>query len=362
VRPTDRLDAQTAASATDAGGRQAPPAPPRLLQMVLYGMVAKTVYAAAELGLADLLAEGPRTTAELAELTGAHGPSLRRLLLALAGLGLVTQTGTDGFELADLARPLRTDAPNSIRDLVRMMCGPAVWRSWDELVPSVRTGEPAWDLAHGVTWTEYYARDPEAAAIFNRAMAEHTRDTAPGVLAAADLSRFRTVVDLGGGDGTLISHVLRAHPEVEGVVFDVPTGLATTAAKLAAAGVASRCQVVSGDFFVSVPPGADAYLLKQVLHDWDDERATAILRNVRAAVAPGGRVFVIERAVPEQVTPGDPAEARDLLLDLHMLVATGGRERTEREFERLLEAAGFGLARLTAIPGFDFRVIEGTPA
>ncbi|MCO5996957.1 methyltransferase [Actinoallomurus rhizosphaericola] len=358
---TDQDAATTTAGGT-AAGSSGRPAPARLMQTVMHALAAKTVYAAAELGLADLLDDGPLTTAELAERTGAHGPSLRRLLLALAGMGLVTQTATDRFELAEAGRPLRKDAPDSIRELVRMMCGPAVWRSWDELVPSVRTGEPAWDLAHGVSWIEYYAREPEEAATFNRAMAEHTRDAAPGILAAADLSRFGTVVDVGGGDGTLLSHVLRAHPGVRGVVFDVPTGLAATATTLAEAGVAARCEVVSGDFFVSVPAGADAYLLKQILHDWDDERATAILRNVRAAVPPGGRLFVIERAVPERVTPGDPAEIRDLLLDLHMLVATGGRERTEREFERLLDAAGFEQVRLTALPRFDFRVIEATPA
>jgi O-methyltransferase domain/Dimerisation domain len=355
-------NALTGGRGTGAAGRQAPPAAARIMQVVLQSLAAKSVYAAAELGIADLLAEAPLTTAELAERTGAHGPSLRRLLLALTGLGLVLQTETDRFELAELGRPLRRDAPDSIRDLVRMMCGPEVWQAWNELVPSVRTGDPAWDLAHGVTWIESYARDPDAAAIFNRAMAEHTRDTAPGVIAAADLSRFGTVVDVGGADGTLIAQVLRAHPQLSGVVFDLPTGLAATAGTLADAGVASRCRVVTGDFFVSVPAGADAYLLKQVLHDWDDERATAILRNVRAAVPPHGSVFVIERTVPEQVTPGDAAAIRDLLLDLHMLVATGGRERTEPEFERLLEAAGFEPARLTVLPHLDFRVIEATPA
>jgi hypothetical protein len=159
-----------------------------------------------------------------------------------------------------------------------------------------------------------------------------------------------------------MAHVLRAHPDMEGVVFDVPTGLAAAATTLAAAGVAPRCRVVSGDF-VSVPPGADAYLLKQVLHDWDDKRATAILRNVRVAVPPDGRVLVLERTLPERVIAGDDAEARSLLLDLHMLVATGGQERTEREFHRLLDAAGFELTRLTEpTPRFDYRVIEATPA
>ena len=330
-----------------------------LTRMLLGAMATKCVYAAAELGLADLLAERPLTSAEMAEQIGADGLSLRRLLLALAGMGIVAQIGPDHFELADLGQPLRKDVPGSVSGLMRMMCGPEVWRSWGELVSSVRTGEPGWDLAHGMSWTGFYERNPEAAATFNLAMAEQTRDTAPGILAAADLSRFHSVVNVGGGDGALMAYLLRAHPDMEGVVFDVPRGVAAATATLNAAGVASRCRVVSGNFFVSVPAGADAYLLKQVLHDWNEEQATAILRNVRAAIPRGGRVFILERTLPERITVGDRAGVQSLLLDIHMLVATGGRERTEREYCHLLDAAGFELPRPTEpIPPFGFQVIE----
>ena len=333
------------------------------MTMLLGAMVTKCVYAAAELELADLLAGRPLTSAEMAEQIGADGPSLRRLLLALAGVGIVAQIGPDHFELTDLGQPLRKDAPGSVSGLMRMMCGPEVWRSWGELVSSVRTGEPGWDLAHGMSWTGFYERNPEAAATFNLAMAEQTRDTAPGILAAADLSRFRSVVDVGGGDGTFMAYLLQAHPDMAGVVFDVPAGGAAATATLTAAGVAPRCRVVSGDFFVSVPAGADAYLLKQVLHDWNEEQATAILRNVRAAIPPGGRVFVLERTLPERVTAGNSAGVPSLLLDIHMLVATGGQERTEREYRRLLDDAGFELTRSTEpIPPFGFQVIEAGPA
>ncbi|OPC82525.1 hypothetical protein B4N89_17695 [Embleya scabrispora] len=352
---------RSAADAVGGDGRKPPPSA-RLSAMIVQVLAGKAVHAAAELGIPDLLAGGPRSSAELAERIGAHGPSLHRLLLALAGMGVLTPVGADRFELAELGQPLRTDAPDSIRGLMRMMCGPEVWRSWGELVAGVRTGEPPWELAHGMGWTEYYAAHPDAAETFNLAMAEHTRDVAPEALAAADLGRFRTVVDLGGGDGTLLAHVLRAHPEVEGVVFDVPTGLAATADTLAAAGVAARARVVSGDFFAAVPSGCDAYLLKQILHDWDDKEAGAILRNIRAVIPPAGRLFLLERALPETVTPGSRSEAAALLLDLHMLVATGGRERTEEEFRRLLHATGFATTRITALPRFDFRVIEATPA
>jgi O-methyltransferase domain/Dimerisation domain len=330
------------------------------LQELLFGaMTAKIVYAAAELRLADLLAEGHRTSAELAGRTGAHGPSLRRLLRALAGLGVVTQTGSDRFELTDLGAPLCSGAPDSIHNLVTMLCGPENWRSWGELVASVRTGEPGWNEAYGVSWVEYYGLHADRAANFNHAMAEHTRDAAPGIVAGAELSRFRTLVDVGGGDGTLMVEALHANPGLTGAIVDLPAGLAEARATLDAAGVANRCRLLPGDFFESVPEGADAYLLKQVLHDWDDERAGLILSTLRRAMSPDSRLLVAERVLSEEV---DPADAPTLLVDMLMLVVTGGRERTEAEFEALFGGAGFELTRLTdALPPFDYRVIEGTP-
>ncbi|MEV3993195.1 methyltransferase [Streptomyces sp. NPDC049837] len=339
----------------------APPPNTRLLMPVLQMMAAKSVHAAAELGLADLLAERPYSSTELAEKTGTHPASLRRLLLALAGLGVVTQTDDDRFELAGLGQPLRRDAPDSVLALVRLGCGPEVWRAWEHLLPSIRTGQPAWELAHGVNWLDFYADNPERAAVFNASQAEHTRDTMPAVLAATDFSRFHTVVDVGGGDGTLMAHVLSSHPQLQGVVFDVPTGLAAAAGRLASAGVADRCRVISGDFFTSVPEGADAYLLKEILHDWEDDEAIAILRTIRAAAPPDGRLLVVERVLPERASPG-PAAAHLYLRDLLMLTVTGGRERTEREFHALFEAAGFVPARATGPLPFGYRVLEATPA
>jgi hypothetical protein len=330
------------------------------LQQVLFGaMAAKIVYAAADLGIADLLAEDPRTSAELAELIGADPPSLRRLLRALAGLEVVAQTGADRFELTEVGRPLCTGAPCSIHALVTMLCGPENWRSWGELVNSVRTGEPGWDQAHGLSWIEFYEQHPDRSANFNRAMAEHTRDAAPGIVAGAELSRFRSLMDVGGGDGTLIAEALRAHPDLTGAILDLPAGLAEAGAKLERAGLASRCRLLSGDFFESVPGGADAYLLKQVLHDWDDERAGLILGNLRRAMRRDSRLLIAERVLPERV---GAADVPTLLVDVLMLVVTGGRERTEAEFERLLARAGFALAGLTEpLPPFEYRVIEGTP-
>jgi hypothetical protein len=303
--------------------------------------------AAAELGVADHLADGPRTTAELAARTHADGPSLRRLLRALAGLGVVAQLDRERFELTEAGRPLIAGAPGSASALLRMLCGPEMLRSWSELVGSVRTGESAWELAHGMPVFAYYAEHPDSAATFNEAMAEHTREAAPGLIAAGDFSRFRTVVDVGGGDGTLLAAILAAEPAVEGILFDQPGALGAPF---------DRCRAVAGDFFTAVPEGADAYLLKQILHDWADEPATAILRSCRRAVGPGARVLIVERMLPERATPDD---VQPLLVDVLMLVATGGRERTEREFRDLLAAADLELLSVSeALPPFAYRVIE----
>jgi DNA-binding CsgD family transcriptional regulator len=333
-----------------------------LVDVILCAMAAKVVHAAAELRIADLLAQGVQTTEELAERTGTHAPSLRRLLRALAGLGVLTQTGPERFELAQLGQQLRADVPGSVRELVRMRLGSDTWLSWDELVASVRTGDTGWDRVHGMTLYQVHERRPEQAATFNAAMSQQSRAVAPAILAASDFSRFGAVVDVGGGDGTFLAELLRAHPGMHGVLVDLPAGLDGAAGTLTAAGVADRCQVVPGDFFTSVPGGGDAYVMKQILHNWEDEQAIAILRNCRKAMAPTARLLVLERVLPDLVSRDD-RQVEPLLLDIQMLVVTGGRERTEPEFRGLFEAAGFTLTALTEpLPPHGYRVIEGTPA
>ncbi|MFD0687504.1 methyltransferase [Actinomadura fibrosa] len=328
-----------------------------LLGMAFGYMPAQIVHMAAELGLADALEDGPRSSGELAEEVGAHAPALLRLLRALTALGAVEQRGPDLFALTEEGARLRTGAPDSIRALVGLFCSPDVWRSWGDMAETLRTGESAWRRVTGMTSFEYFAKNEELSATFNAAMAEHTRAVAPGIIAAHDFERYGTVADLGGGDGTLLAAILRAVPGLRGVLYDLPAGLAAAPATLG--DVADRCDVVPGDFFASVPEGADAYLLKSVLHDWDDGKAAEILRTARRAMRPDARLLVLEQVVPEMFTP----DARGVVMnDLNMLVCTGGRERTAEEFRSLLGSAGFEVVESTGpVAPSGYHVIEARP-
>ena len=329
-----------------------------LLDLAFGYMPAQTLHAAAEIGLADALADGPRPSAELAKETGTHAPSLYRLLRGLTGLGVVEQKERDLFALTAEGQRLRADAPDSVRALIRLFCGPDVWRTWGDMTETLRTGEYAWKRVTGKTSFEYFESDEDLSATFNEAMAEHTRAVAPGIIEAHDFGRYGTVADLGGGDGTLLAAILRSNRGLRGMLFDLPSGL--DAASGALEDVADRAEIVPGDFFEAVPEGAGAYVLKSVVHDWNDENATAILANVRAAMRPDARVLVLEQVMPEIVTP----EARGVVgNDLNMLVSTGGRERTEAEFRDLLEAAGFTAVSLTGpLQPSAYHVIEARPA
>ncbi len=329
---------------------------PSVLELVFGYTAAKMIDVAARLQVADHLAGGQRTTRELAETTGAHEQSLFRLLRGLACFGVVTQTGPDTFVLGPAGGQLRADTPGSIRSMVMLLCADETWRSWGELEYSVRTGQPAWDQVTGVPNFEYLAKHPEQAAVFNAAMAEYTRAAAPGIVGRHDFSRYATIVDVGGGDGSLLAEVLKAAPRTRGTVFDLPAGLDAASRTLAAAGVADRATVTAGDFFTSVPAGADAYLLKSVLHDWDDEKAARILRTCRDAMAPGGAVLAVEPGLPSTVD--NPAVTGVVMSDLNMLVNTGGRERTLDEFRAVFTSAGLTLASVTG-EGTDFCVLEG---
>ncbi|MER7542791.1 methyltransferase [Spirillospora sp. NPDC127506] len=329
-----------------------------LMDLAFGYMPAQMIYVAAEIGLADALAGGPRSSEELADATGTHAPSLHRLLRGLVTLGAVEQKERDLFALTAEGQRLRADAPDSIRALVRLFCGPEVWRTWGDMAETLRTGECAWKRVTGRTSFEYFESDPELSETFNEAMAEHTRAVAPGIIQAHDFSRYGTVADLGGGDGTLLAAILRANRGPRGLLFDLPAGLAAASGVLG--DVADRVEIVPGDFFDAVPGGADAYVLKSVLHDWSDAKAAAILRNVRAAMRPGARLLILEQVMPETVAPEAAGIVRN---DLNMLVSTGGRERTEAGFRDLLDAAGFtGVSFTGPLPPAAYHVIEAEPA
>lgn len=336
------------------------PPPGALLQVITSYTSAQVVHVAVQLGLADLLANGPRSVEDLAAAMGAHGPSLVRLVRALAALGVVAESDGGRIELTALGAPLRADVPDSMRDAVLFLVGEWCWRAWGDLLYSVRTGEPAFDRAFGMSNFEYWEHDAEAGAIHDAYFRAMSRTTNAPIVAAYDFSRFGAVIDVGGSTGALLAAILQAHPGVRGILFDLPHVVAGAAPVLAEAGVADRCTVVGGTFFESVPAGGDAYVLKYVIHDWDDERATTILRRCREATGPGAVLLLIEQVLPERLETGAMAQ-RVARVDLQMLVMTpGGRERTERQFRSLLAGAGFELRAVipTASP---FRFLEAVP-
>jgi hypothetical protein len=336
--------------------QQAPPqidVPPEVApQVVLFQMIAgkfvsRIVYAAAKLGLADLLAEGPQTASDLAAATGTHAPTLQRLLRALASLGVFsTLPGEEPRYAITPVGELLRDRPGSLRGMSLWLSDPRHDRAWDGLFHSLATGQPAFDEVYGMPVFDYFATAPDFAAVFNTAMTSLSTVSHQAVAATYDFSGLHLLVDVGGGHGGLLTGILAANPRLEGIVFDLPQVVEGARHTIAAAGLDGRCRTEAGSFFERVPGGGDGYLLSFILHDWDDARAAAILRNVRAAMRPEGRLLVIEGVVP----PGDePSMSK--LSDLEMLVMTpGGRERTEQEFRDLLASGGFRLNRVVSTP------------
>ena len=330
----------------------------KLTELVTGATISQAVNVAVELRIADLLASGARDLAELARATSSHAPSLLRLLRALASVELCTERADGSFELSPTGTLLCADAPDSLRSWI-LWCGRYQWPLWGSLLYSVKTGERARKLLTGTEGFGHLERDAEAAAVFNRAMVEVTRVVANEVVRVYDLAGVRRIVDVGGGYGALLAAILDAHPGIEGVLFDMPHAIEGARVKLAEVGLAERCEFVAGTFFDSVPAGGDAYPLKSVIHDWDDDRSAAILRNCRRAIAPDGKLVLVERIMPARVA----ASARHQAIaraDLNMLVGPGGKERTEAEFRALLDASGFTTARILPT-ALEYSIVEGIP-
>lgn len=333
-----------------------------LLRMIEGYRSTAVLHVAARLGIADLLRDGAKDATELAATTQAHGPSLLRLLHGLTVLGIVDEVQPGRFQLTPLGIPLQKDAPQSLRGTALRSGDETEMRVWGNLFHAVKTGETAFDHVFGMGPFDFLARNHAVSAAFNRSMVASTRQAAPAILAAYDFSRFRNIVDVGGGSGAFVAAILQAHPDMRGVVFDTTAGIEGAPALLEEAGVADRCEIVEGDFFVNeLPPGADAYIVKSVIDDWDDDRTVALLKNCRRAIPAHGRLVVIGPVMPEQVEPSEPVHAV-VMFDLQMLVSSGGRERTESQLAALFAAAGFRLT--AAIPtgaSFPYSVIEGLP-
>ena len=329
--------------------------PADLRQMLQGFWVTQALYVTAKLGITDLLAAGPRTADDLARETGTHARALYRLLRAVASVGVLSEDEAGAFGLTDLGQYLRADHLQSARGWALYVGEPMMYGTWQHLLHSVTTGEPAFRHLHGVDPWEYRARHPDVGAVFDNAMTSNSLWQRDAVVASYDFSGERTVVDVAGGHGALLAGILAANPRARGVLFDQPHVVAGAEPVLRAAGVADRCALVGGSFFEAVPDGGDVYLLKAIVHDWDDAQAAAILRICRRAMTPGARLLLIERVLAPGDAP-DPAK----YADLNMLVMLGGQERTADEFAALYEAAGFRLTRvIPAATGVS--LIEGAP-
>jgi hypothetical protein len=331
---------------------ESPPAA-RLSEMIFGFMISQAISVAANLGIADLLRDGPKHVDELARRAGAHSGALYRLMRALASVGVFAEEGGRRFRLTPLAEPLRADAPASLRAFSMYMSARYHMNVWGELLYSVRHGTPAFDHLNGSGVFEYFQKNPADAEIFNNAMTSLSSSVAEPIVNAYDFSRISKLVDVGGGHGYLLCSVLKRYPEMSGILYDAQSVTNGAASLVRAQGLEGRCELLSGDFFQSVPDGADAYMMKHIIHDWEDEKSARILGNCRRVINPKGRVLVIEMVVPEGNVPS-PSK----FLDLEMLLFLRSYERTEKEFRTLFRSAGFELTRVvpTETP---YSIIEG---
>jgi hypothetical protein len=347
--------AQVTATGDAQETSQATAIPPaiRLREMINGINLSWMLYAVAERGVADLLADGPQTSIELARAAGVHEPSLYRLLRSLSSFGVFEEESPRRFSLNPLGSALKTGDPSAARDMVMLL--PWFARAWAEFPRTVAGGENGMQLAFGMPVFEYLAQNPTESGNFNRTMIATGAGEPAAVAEAYDFSDVHRLVDVGGGIGTLLTTVLDRYPLVRGVLFDRPDVIDDARPTLAEHGVTERCEVVGGDFFVALPENADAYLMSHVLHDWDDDLCVAILRNCRAAIDPDGRLLIVEMVLPPG---GEPHPSQ--MLDMIMLAIAGGMERTEEQYGELLRRGGFRLTRVVPT-GSAVSVIAAVP-
>ena len=331
-----------------------PETPPEIqfLQMMSGYWVSQSLYVAARLGIADLLADGSRSVEELAAATNSHPENLYRLLRALAGVGVFAEADGRRFQLTPLASFLQT-GDNTQRAMAIHIGEQPSWRAWGALLHTVQTGETAFPQVNGLEVFPYYAEHPESAEPFNQAMTNYSAVVSQEVRKVYDFSQFEKIVDVGGGHGSLLISILRENSQAQGVVFDLPATAEKAGERIAQENLSAPCEAVGGDFFEAVPAGGDAYILKTIIHDWDEERALAILKNVHCAMKDDGKLLLIETVIS-----ADNGQPFAKLCDLHMMIMTGGQERTEKEYAKLFEKAGFKLSRVVSTD-LLVSVIEG---
>jgi hypothetical protein len=327
-----------------------------LRQMINGFRVSQLIHVAGELGLADQMRDGPVSLDDLAEQSKTHAPTLRRLLLALTTLDIFEQHPDGRFGLTPLSQPLRSDAPDSVWAYARLVGQPAFWSTWGQLIHTVRTGESAFPAVHGDVFWDHLVNEPELGRLFSQAMTQASGARADAIVAGYDFSGVRTLVDVGGGQGRLISASLQSYPTLRGILFDRPSVVVDALAVLESAGVGDRCEIVGGNFFESVPAGGDIYLLKSIVHDWDDAESIAILTSCRRAMSAHSRLLIVERVLPPDVSSSAAGFG-----DVFMLLLVGGRERSVDEFRVLLERAGFNLERVVSTES-EFSLIEAVPS
>lgn len=336
---------------------QDPQVPPQvsILQLISGFWISRAVYVIAKLGIPDLIAEQPRTVDELAQATDTHSGALARVIRALVSVGVLAETTDGRVSLTPLSEVLRTNVPGSVRWFTISELGEEHYPAWGDLMHSVKTGEIAFDHVFGMDIWEFFRTHPDNARLFNDSMSGMTAAANEAILAKYDFSPIRKMVDIGGGHGGLITSILKANPKMSGVLFDAAVVIEGAIPRLQASGVADRVEAVAGDFFQQVPAGADGYILKWIIHDWDDERATTILKNIRSGIVNDGRVLIADVVLPESSEPHFGK-----FFDLNMLVMTGGKERTANQFEQLLQRSGFQLTNVVSTES-PFSIVEGRP-
>ena len=331
-----------------------PTEPPPLFQLASGYWISQAIYVAAKLGIADVLRDGAKSSNQIALETGADESCISRLMRALCEVGVFRRNGDGTFAIADLGEPLQSDVPGSLRAMV-ITLGEVHYAAWAHLLESVKTGAAAFPRAFGAKMFDYLGREDEAGNTFNRAMTDYSALSSCAVLLSYDFSGVRSIVDVGGGCGKLLTSILHMYPSMRGTLFDVCSVIAAAQESLMAHPCRDRCSMVSGSFFERVPCDGDAYLLSSVIHDWDDECAIRILENCRRCMRQRGKVLLVEFVVP-----AGRENSFSKLLDLNMLVMNGGRERTELEYRLLFDAAGLKMTRI--IPTMSpLCVLEAVP-